>query len=92
MNTNDKRIVKIFLDTAVPDIFLNSIDKLLFDEFLKGKCDTLLKTSSIDNDSILRIINLKNNLYNDIDYSNNENVIYYNLLRLVVSIMNKYKV
>lgn len=91
MNANDKRIVKVFLDTDVPYIFLDSIDKILFDEFVKGKCDTLLKTASIDNDSILKIINLNKKLYSDIDYSNNENVIYYNLLRLVISIMNKYK-
>lgn len=91
MNANDKRIIRVFLDTAVPYIFLDSIDKILFDEFLKGKCDTLLKTASIDNDSVLRIISLNKNLYSHVDYSNNENAIYYNLLRLVISIMNKYK-
>ena len=92
MNKNDKRIVKIFLYSNVPYDFMNSVDKILFDEFIKGKCDTLLKTSSIDNDSLLKIIDLTNVLYSDIDYSNNKNIVYINLHKLVVSIMDNYKV
>lgn len=38
MNSIEKNIVKLFLDTSVPNEFLNSPDKILFDEFLKGKC------------------------------------------------------
>ena len=91
MKSSDKRLVKEFLYSNIPHDFLNTIDKILFDEFIKGKCDILLKTSSIDNDSLLKIIDLTNTLYSDIDYSKNENVAYINLHKLVISIMEKYK-
>ena len=50
MNSIEKNIVKLFLEISVPNEFLNSPDKILFDEFLKGKCTIFLKSSKIDND------------------------------------------
>ena len=90
MNLIEKNIVKNFLQIAVPNEFLNSPDKLLFDEFLKGKCIVFVQSSKIDNESLLKIISLKNQLSKDINYQNNENVIYFDLMRLVISIMKKY--
>ena len=89
MNSIEKNIVKLFLEISVPNEFLNSADKILFDEFLKGKCTIFLKNSKIDNDSFLKIVSLKNQLTKDINYQNNENVIYFNFMRLVISIMKK---
>lgn len=90
MDSIEKNIVKLFLDTGVPNEFLNSPDKVLFDEFLKGKCTIFIKNSKIDNDSFLKIVSLKNQLSKDINYQNNENVIYFDFMRLVISIMKKY--
>ena len=90
MNSIDKNIVKLFLEIGVPNEFLNSPDKILFDEFLKGKCTVLIKNSKIDNDSFLKIVSLKNQLSKDINFQNNETVIYFDFMRLVISIMKKY--
>ena len=90
MNSIDKNIVKLFLEIGVPNEFLNSPDKILFDEFLKGKCTVFIKSSKIDNDSFLKIVSLKNQLSKDINFQNNENVIYFDFIRLVISIMKKY--
>ena len=90
MNSIEKNIVKLFLETAVPKDFLNSSDKILFDEFLKGKCATFIECSKIDNESFFKIVSLKNQLSKGINYQNNENVIYFDLMRLVISIMKKY--
>lgn len=90
MNSIEKNIVKLFLEISVPNEFLNTPDKVLFDEFLKGKCTIFLKSSKIDNDSFLKILSLKNELIKDIDYQNNENVIYFDFMRLVISIMKSY--
>lgn len=90
MNSIDKNIVKLFLEIGVPNEFLNSSDKILFDEFLKGKCTVFIKSSKIDNDSFLKIVSLKNQLSKDINFQNNENVIYFDFMRLVISIMKKY--
>lgn len=90
MNIIEKKIVRSFLEIGVPIEFLNSPDKLLFDEFLKGKCTIFIKDSKIDNESFLKIVYLKNQLSKDIDYQNIENVIYYDFMRLVISIMKKY--
>ena len=90
MNSIDKNIVKLFLEIGVPNEFLNSPDKILFDEFLKGKCTVFIKNSKIDNDSFLKIVSLKNQLSKDINFQNNENVIYFDFMRLVISIMKKY--
>lgn len=90
MNLIEKNIVKLFLDISVPNEFLNSPDKILFDEFLKGKCTIFLKSSKIDNDSFFKIVSLKNQLTKDINYQNNENVIYFDFMKLVISIMKKY--
>ena len=90
MNSIDKNIVKLFLEIGVPNEFLNSPDKILFDEFLKGKCTVFIKSSKIDNDSFLKIVSLKNQLSKDINFQNNENLIYFDFMRLVISIMKKY--
>lgn len=90
MNSIEKNIVKLFLETSVPNELLNSSDKILFDEFLKGKCTIFIKISKIDNDSFLKIVSLKNQLSKDINFQNNENVIYFDFMRLVISIMKKY--
>lgn len=90
MNSIDKNIVKLFLEIGVPNEFLNSSDKILFDEFLKGKCTVFIKSSKIDNDSFLKIVSLKNQLSKDINFQNNENLIYFDFMRLVISIMKKY--
>ena len=90
MNSIDKNIVKLFLEIGVPNEFLNSPDKILFDEFLKGKCTVFINSSKIDNDSFLKIVSLKNQLSKDINFQNNENVIYFDFMRLVISIMKKY--
>ena len=90
MNSIEKNIVKLFLEISVPNEFLNSPDKILFDEFLKGKCTMFLKSSKIDNDTFLKIVSLKNQLTKDINYQNNENVIYFDFMRLVISIMKKF--
>ena len=90
MNSIDKNIVKLFLEIGVPNEFLNSSDKILFDEFLKGKCTVFIKSSKIDNDSFLKIVSLKNQLSKDINFQNNENVIYFDFMRLVISIMKKH--
>ena len=68
MNSIEKNIVKLFLEISVPNEFLNSPDKILFDEFLKGKCTIFLKSSKIDNDTFLKIVSLKNQLTKDINY------------------------
>lgn len=90
MNSIEKNIVKLFLDNNVPNEFLNSPDKILFDEFLKGKCTIFIKNSRIDKDSYVKIVSLKNQLSKDINFQNNENVIYFDFIRLVISIMKKY--
>lgn len=90
MSSIEKNIVKLFLKIGVPNEFLNSLDKILFDEFLKGKCTVFIKSSKIDNDSFLKIVSLKNQLSKDINFQNNENVIYFDFMRLVISIMKKY--
>ena len=90
MNSIDKNIVKLFLEIGVPNEFLNSPDKILFDEFLKGKCTVFINSSKIDNNSFLKIVSLKNQLSKDINFQNNENVIYFDFMRLVISIMKKY--
>lgn len=90
MNSIEKNIVKLFLEISVPNEFLNSPDKTLFDEFLKGKCTIFIKNSKIDNDSYGKIVSLKNQLSKDINFQKNENVIYFNFMRLVISIMKKY--
>lgn len=90
MNSIEKNIVKLFLETSVPNELLNSSDKILFDEFLKGKCTIFIKSSKIDNDSFLKIVSLKNQLSKDINFQNYENVIYFDFMRLVISIMKKY--
>lgn len=89
MNSIEKNIVKLFLETAVPKDFLNSSDKILFDEFLKGKCSTFIKDCKIDEDSFSKIISLKNLLTTDIDFQNVENVIYFDFMKLVIAIMKK---
>lgn len=61
----------------------------MFDEFLKGKCTIFLKSSKIDNDTFIKIVSIKNQLTKDINYQNNENVIYFDFMRLVISIMKK---
>ena len=66
------------------------MDKILFDEFLKGKCTIFIESSKIDNDSYVKIVSLKNELSKDINYQNNENVIYFDFMRLVIAIMKKY--
>lgn len=90
MNSIEKNIVKLFLETSVPNEFLNSSDKILFDEFLKGKCTIFIKSSKIDNDSYVKIVSIKNQLSKDINFQRNENVIYFDFMRLVISIMKKY--
>ena len=90
MNAIEKNIVKSFLEISEPTDFLNSPDKLLFNEFLKGKCSTFIKNSKIDNESFLKIVSLKKQLFEDVDYQNNENIIYVNLMKLVISIMKKF--
>ena len=90
MNSIDKNIVKLFLEIGVPNEFLNSPDKILFDEFLKGKCTVFIKSSKIDNDSYVKIASLKNQLSKNINFQKNENVIYFDFMRLVISIMKKY--
>lgn len=49
----------------------------------------ILKSSKIDNDTFIKIVSLKNQLTKDINYQNNENVIYFDFMRLVISIMKK---
>ena len=90
MNSIEKNIIKLFLEISVPNEFLNSSDKILFNEFLKGKCKTLIKSAKIDNDSYLKKVSLKNELSKDINFQKNENVIYFDFIRLVISIMKKY--
>ena len=90
MNSTEKNIVKLFLEISLPNEFLNSPDKILFDEFLKGKCTVFVKSSEIDNDSYEKIVSLKNQLSKDINFQTNENVIYFDFMRLVISIMKKY--
>lgn len=90
MNLNEKNIVKAFLKFNVPNEFLNTSDKILFDEFIKGKCTILIKHSRIDRESLFKIVSLKNQLSKEINFQNNENVIYFDFLRLVISIMKKY--
>ena len=90
MNSIEKNILKLFLEISVPNELLNSPDKILFDEFLKGKCTILIKSSKIDNDSYVKIVSLKNQLSKDINFQKNENVIYFDFMRLVISIMKKY--
>ena len=62
----------------------------MFDEFLKGKCTIFIKSSKIDNDSYVKIVSLKNELSNDINFQKDENVIYFDFMRLVIAIMKKY--
>lgn len=90
MTSIEKNIVKPFLNINVPNEFENSVDKILFDEFLKGKCTIFIESSKIDNDSYVKIVSLKNELSKDINYQNNENVIYFDFMRLVIAIMKKY--
>ena len=90
MNLIEKNVVKLFLETSVPNEFLNSSDKILFDEFLKGTCTIFIRSSKIDNDSYVKIVSLKNQLSKDINFQKNENVIYFDFMRLVISIMKKY--
>ncbi len=90
MNSIEKNIVKLFLKMSVPHEFENSVDKILFDEFLKGKCTLFLKNPKIDNDSYAKIVSLKNELSKDINFQKDENVIYFDFMRLVIAIMKKY--
>ncbi len=90
MNSIENKIVKLFLEIGVPNEFLNSPDKILFDEFLKGKCTIFLKYLKIDSVSYEKIVSLKNKLSKDIDFQKNENIIYFDFMRLVISIMKKY--
>ena len=90
MTSIEKNIIKLFLNINVPHEFENSVDKILFDEFLKGKCTIFIESSKIDNDSYVKIVSLKNELSKDINYQNNENVIYFDFMRLVISIMKKF--
>lgn len=90
MDSIEKNIVKLFLNISVPHEFENSSDKILFDEFLKGKCTIFIKSSKIDNDSYVKIVSLKNELSNDINFQKYENVIYFDFMRLVIAIMKKY--
>lgn len=41
-------------------------------------------------DSYVKIVSLKNQLSKDINFQKNENVIYFDFMRLVISIMKKY--
>ena len=90
MTSIEKNIIKLFLNINVPHEFENSVDKILLDEFLKGKCTIFIESSKIDNDSYVKIVSLKNELSKDINYQNNENVIYFDFMRLVIAIMKKY--
>lgn len=78
MDSIEKNIVKLFLNISVPH------------EFLKGKCTIFIKSSKIDNDSYVKIVSLKNELSNDINFQKDENVIYFDFMRLVIAIMKKY--
>ena len=74
MTSIEKNIVKLFLNINVPHEFENSVDKILLDEFLKGKCTVFIKSSKIDNDSYVKIVTLKNELSKDINFQKDENV------------------
>lgn len=90
MDKIDKQIFKNFQSILIPQQFLNTSDKLLFNEFFAGKFVTFLEKNIIDKESMKKIITLKNKLYNDIDLSNNDNLIYFNYFNLIISILNKY--
>lgn len=90
MTSIEKNTIKNFLNLSVPYEFMNSTDKLLFNEFLKGICYTFVKTSRIDGDTVKEIVSLKNELYRDIDLSDNENFIYFCFVKLTIAIMKKY--
>ena len=91
MTSLEKKTIRNFLNTDVPREFLNSSDKLMFNEFLKGVCSTFIETYNINCEALTKIISLKNELYRDIDFLNDENSIYYNYVKLVISIMKKYE-
>lgn len=90
MNSIEKKIVKEFLKIDVPTDFTNSVDKILFDEFLKGHCSTFIELEKMENESLEKIVSLKSKLSKDINFQNNENVIYFDFMRLVIAIMKKY--
>ena len=90
MNPVEKKIIKTFLEIKVPYQFFNSVDKDMFDCFLKGHCSTFLRTSFIDKEELLKIENAKKELTKDVDFKDIENVIYFDYMRLVISILKKY--
>jgi hypothetical protein len=91
MDSIEKKTIKNFLKLNIPKGFLNNIDKDLFDCFFKGHCYTFLGKSYIDNESIEKIISWKNDISKEIDFNNDENVIYFDYMRLVISIMKKIR-
>lgn len=90
MNKNEKKIVICFLNHIVPNCFVDSIDKLLFDEFIKGHCTVFVKTSKISKSDLSVIISNKNLLFNGMSFKNDDDIIYFDMMRLVISIFHKY--
>lgn len=90
MTSIEKKTIKNFYKLTVPREFQNTPEKDLFSCFLVGHCDTFLKTSKIDRESIQTMIDSKNTISNEIDFNKDENVIYFDYMRLVISIMKKY--
>ena len=90
MNLNEKKIVKIFVYMEAPNDFINSAEKLMADEFIKGCCLSFFETGDIKSCAYSKMLDLKTFLSNSINFKNEENVIYFDLMRLVLAIIKKY--
>lgn len=90
MNSSEKKIIKIFVYMAEPNDFINSAEKLMANEFIKGCCLSFLESGAMEYSSYLQMKNLKNTVYDNVDFKNSDNVIYFDCMRLAFSIIEKY--
>lgn len=90
MTQIEKSLCNSFFNISVPQEFINTPEKVLINEYLKGKCKCIIDNEFIDYQSFEKMNKLKINLANEIDFKNFDNVIYFDLLRLFLAIAKKY--
>ena len=90
MTKTEKTLCKSFFNIPVPKAFLDATEKILINEYFKGKCQTLIDDGFVDSESFEKMTELKNYIANEIDFDDSDNVIYFDLLRLFLAITRKY--
>lgn len=90
MTKIEKLLCESFFHISVPQSFLNTSEKVLINEYFKGECQKMLDNDYIDYESYEKMNDLKNYLSSDIDFSDYNNVIYFDLMRLFLAIVRKY--